>query len=264
MSFYGVYDLSRSSSSHCSTDSLFGGELCCLQHRKGYRFSIDAVILAHFVRMKKGCRLLDLGTGCGIIMLLLCYRHRNLLLEILGLEYQRGLADLARANIEQNDFSEYCRAVLGDVRQYSALVGAETFDVVVCNPPFYRLGHGRTSKDEEAFLARHQVSGSLEDFLKAGFYALKNRGTMYFIYPASQLVDCICCARRLGLEPKLIRFVYSYPDFGADASLALLSCTKNGGTSVEVMPPLFVYREKNGSYSREVSEYYLNNQDLRK
>jgi tRNA1Val (adenine37-N6)-methyltransferase len=240
-----------------SRDSLFDGELTCYQHKAGYRFSIDSVLIAHFVEVRKGDRILDLGTGSGIIMLILLYRW-NVLQEIVGLEIQESLAVLAARNIAVNGLEGKGRVVNGDLKNIQCLIPPESFDSVVCNPPFYKCGSGRESDNMEERLARHQCLAGLDDFLWAAALSVRNKGSVYCVYPADQLAHFICIAANCRLAVKRLRLVYSYPDSG-DATLALIHCRKNGGTGSRVLPPFYIYKEKNGAFSPEMLELYRRN-----
>jgi tRNA1Val (adenine37-N6)-methyltransferase len=245
-----------------SCDSLFDGELLCYQHRKGYRFSIDAVLVAHFVEVGESDRILDLGTGSGIISMILLYRWRNKVSEVSGIELQQGLADLARKNFQSNDFDQLGRIIQGDIKGIDRLIKPESYDTIVCNPPFYSPASGRTSRNPEARLARHQILATLHDFLRASAFAVKNGGTIYFVYPAERLCEFITFAGIFRLEVKKIQFVYSYPHKAAAARLILIECAKNGGKGTAILPPLYVYGEKNGRYSSEVREFYRKNKEV--
>lgn len=237
-------------------DTLFDGRLKCLQNKGGYRFSIDSVILANFIVPVKGDAILDLGTGCGVIPLIIGFRWGNIVQSITGLEKQDSLVALARRNIAINEFDPFCRIIPGDVKTFSQHVDREVFTKVICNPPFYRRGTGRTNKNEEALLARHQVSATLEDFVSAAAGAVKNRGLTYFVYPAERLTELVILSKKYKLEPKQVMLVYSYPLPDKNAELVLIKCLKNGGSGVEIMPPLYVFEEKNGNYSADMKRYY--------
>ncbi|MGW8195379.1 MAG: tRNA1(Val) (adenine(37)-N6)-methyltransferase [Desulforhopalus sp.] len=242
-----------------SRDSLFNGELICYQHRHGYRFSIDAVLLAHFIDIGHGDRVLDLGTGCGVVSLILLYRHYQNLAESYGLEMQHGLWLLAKKNVQVNGFSEKCTMIHGDLRRNHNDIPSESFDRVVFNPPFYRSRSGRTNTVEEIKLARHQVLAGLDDFFAAAAVAVKNRGTVSCIYPAEKIGEIITCAARHRLEAKRIRFIYGYPGAGDPARLTLVHCLKNGGPGAEILPPLFIYTKKNGDFTPDMQSYYRSN-----
>ncbi len=240
-------------------DTLFDGDLICYQHTAGYRFSIDAVLVAHFAEVRKGDRVLDLGAGCGVIMLILLYRWQEWLKEIVGIEVQESLADLAARNLEANGFEGMGRILKGDIKNILDLVAAESFDAIVCNPPFYQSGSGRQSGNTEAKLARHQCLATLDDFLQASAAAIRNRGSVYCIYPAEQVAQFFGLANRYRLEVKKLQFVYGYPQDEGDARLVLIHCLKNGGPGTKVLPPFFVYREKNGAFSPQMQKLYGKN-----
>ncbi len=236
-----------------SRDSLFDGKLVCMQHKGGYRFSVDAVLLAHFIEPGQGMRLLDLGTGCGILPLIVFFRYSAYSPSCVGIEIQPGLVKLAQKNFIANSYTA-ASVIEGDICTIKALVKEESFQQVLCNPPFYPAGSGRVSRSREAAFARHQHYGGLVEFLRAARFALVNRGRASFIYPAERSGEFIAVARGEGLEVKRMRHVYGYP--GQLARLTLFSCVKNGRVELEVLPPLYIYTEKNGVYSDEVMQMY--------
>jgi tRNA1Val (adenine37-N6)-methyltransferase len=242
-----------------SKDSLFGGDLQCFQSTKGYRFSVDSVLLSHFVNVREKDRILDLGTGCGIIMLILLYRWGKRISDIVGVELQHNLASLARKNLQANAFASCGRIVEGDIKNLASLVAPESFDTVVCNPPFYGHGSGRQCSNDEARLARHQILAGLEDFLFASTLAVRNKGVVYFIYPAGQIATFIALLDKHRLAVKRLQFVYSYPQVNGDARLVLIECSKNGGCGTNILAPLYIYFEKNGGFTEEMQLLYKNN-----
>lgn len=239
-----------------SCDTLFGGELSCLQHREGYRFSIDPVLLAHFVAVRPGEEILDLGAGCGVISLILLYRKARQITAITAFELQEGLVRLARANCSENHFQGQMRVVAGDLRSILDFLDPESFSSVVCNPPFYAHGCGRSSSNREAHIARHQVACTLAEVVYATALTVKNKGRVYFVYPAAGLVDLLGHLARRQLIVKRLQVVYSYPDPSKEARLVLVMAVKNGGQGVVVEPPLYVYARKNGSYSETMQQVY--------
>jgi tRNA1Val (adenine37-N6)-methyltransferase len=238
------------------SNSLFNGDLICEQYKNGYRFSIDAVLLAHFVTVRKDDRILDLGTGSGIILLIILYRYNKIIRDCAGIEVQDRLFSLAKRNILNNSYLEKCTLLHGDMRKIQHLCRAGSFDSIVCNPPFYPEHTGRMSTNSEEKTARHQVRGQIDDFLAAAAHAVKNRGNVYFIYPADLLGEFILVASRYKFEVKKLRFVYSYPGSQKGAQLVLVHCSKNGGKGVYISEPLYIHAEKNGPYTPEVDEYY--------
>ncbi len=235
-----------------SLDHLFDGRLLCWQPRQGYRFSIDAVLLAHFFTPAAGERIVDLGAGCGIVSLLLAFRHAHV--RLTAVELQPTLAGLARRNIAANGFDERLRLVEGDVRRISSWLAAESCERVVSNPPYGRPAAGRLNADEERALARHELAGSLDDFVRAMAHAVKNRGRVDMVYPAARLAPLLTLLRSVRLEPKRLRMVHSYP--GDGGRLVLVEAIKNGGEELQILPPLFIYSHKNGPYSEEIQRMY--------
>jgi len=240
-------------------DTLFDGQLYCLQHRHGYRFSIDPVLLAHFVRLGTAERVLDLGAGCGVIGLILLHRHVESIKELIALELQKGLVRLIHKNSRVNHFNDRMRIVEGDLREIKKYVEPESCSAVVCNPPFYQEDSGRRSSDRESEIARHQVACDLDDVLIAAAVSVKNRGKVYLIYPAESLGILLGRAANSQLIPKRLQLVYSYPDESMAAKVFLLEAVKNGGAGMEVLPPLYIYECKNGPYTQPLQAFYRSN-----
>jgi len=241
-------------------DTLFGGRLFCLQHADGYRFSIDPVLLANFVRLGRDETILDLGAGCGILGLILLYRKSDNIRSLTAFELQAGLAELARDNIRLNKFQKQMQVMEGDLCNIKKLLKPEAFSTVICNPPFYPLGGGRPSSNKESEIARHQVACTLTDILKAAATAVKNRGRVSLIYPADGLGSLLALLPRQGLTAKRLQLIYSYPDTDTEtetgARLLLLEAVKNGGEGVEILSPFYIYDEKNGNYSEAMQRLY--------
>jgi tRNA1Val (adenine37-N6)-methyltransferase len=236
--------------------ALFGGSLVCRQPHRGYRFSVDAVLLGHFPAVRAGEAVLDLGTGCGIVGLILLFRHGYRNISVTGMEHQTELLELAAQNCIDNGYQDRFRLIRGQVEVVNRFLPAESFSLVVANPPFYRSGSGRLCGAEQATAARHQSGSGLQGFVDAAAYCLKNRGRTAFIYPASQAVELIGALTRRRLEPKRLQFIYSYPGTQATAKLVLIESVKNGGAGAHVLPPCYIYRTRNGAYSAEVQAMY--------
>ena len=234
-------------------DSLFGGELICCQYGDGYRFSVDSILAAHFCRLTGTGRVLDLGCGSGVIGLILARLHPGL--ELVGLELQQDLAGLAAMNIRANDLQARCRVVCGDARQIGCFVDAESFDLVVCNPPYRRTGSGRISRTSEAAIARHELKANLDDMLAAAAFSVINRGGVVFVYPAVRLASLVAGMQHHGLIPRRLQPVYSYPE-ADQATLVVLEGVKNGGEGCRLLPPLYIYAGKNMGYSPEMEKLY--------
>lgn len=239
-----------------SDDSIFNGDVICQQHKKGYRFSIDAVLVAHFLTPTKKSAIFDAGTGCGIIPLILMYRWKERIISIDALEIQPRLKQLAENNFCLNGVSNTCHAIEGDISSVLKRLSPEQYEHTICNPPYYKVNSGRQSVDSEVQIARHQLNGTIFDFAKGCSAVLKNRGTAVFIYPAELSVELFNALTESRLEIKRLQYVYSYPGNTDGAVLVLVECMKNGGGGVKVLPPFFIYNEKDGDYSTEMQHLY--------
>ncbi|MEJ2032908.1 MAG: methyltransferase, partial [Deltaproteobacteria bacterium] len=172
-----------------SRDSLFAGQLQILQPRQGYRFSVDAVLLAHFITPKRNERLLDLGTGCGILPLILSYRHPEL--TGVALEIQPRLAALARENLARNGLAAAWQVEEHDFRGLAGFLPAGGFDWAISNPPYRSAGTGRRNPLVEEAAARHELTADLPAVVAAMRHALKNGGRTALVYPAARMAALI-------------------------------------------------------------------------
>ena len=215
-----------------SVDAFMEGRLRLIQSKGGYRFSIDAIFLAEFVSTKPGNVVVDLGTGCGIIALLLLQKRP--IRYALGLEIQRDLADQARRNVLLNGAEGRMGVILGDIRRPPFAPG--TADVVVCNPPYRQKASGRINPDPQRALARHEMRASLDDILGAANKLLRAKGTLAIIYPASRLTDLLVRMRGFDIEPKRLRVVH--PDTAREAKRVLVEGNRGGRRGMKILPPL--------------------------
>lgn len=244
--------MAEASGRQLTDDTLFAGRLSCRQHRDGYRFSVDAILLAHFFIPRPAETVLDLGCGCGVILLLLAYRWPSL--KLTGLELQPQLAALARRNVADNHLAGRITIVEGDLRSCGNLFKPGQFQRVVCNPPFYRHEGARLNLDPERRLARHEVAADLGEVVAAVGRLLHKGGRVDLVYPAERLAPLLAALRGAGLEPKRLQVVHSYP--GGPGKLVLVEGLKGGGEELEILPPFFIYREAGGEYSAEMARCY--------
>lgn len=244
--------MAEASGRQLTDDTLFAGRLSCRQHRDGYRFSVDAILLAHFFIPRPAETVLDLGCGCGVILLLLAYRWPSL--KLTGLELQPQLAALARRNVADNHLAGRITIVEGDLRSCGNLFKPGQFQRVVCNPPFYRHEGARLNLDPERRLARHEVAADLGEVVAAAGRLLHKGGRVDLVYPAERLAPLLAALRGAGLEPKRLQVVHSYP--GGPGKLVLVEGLKGGGEELEILPPFFIYREAGGEYSAEMARCY--------
>ncbi len=232
-------------------DSLFGGQLKILQPIRGYRFAVDAVLLAGFCTPAPTDVVVDLGTGCGVIPLILAYRQKGK--RIFGIEIQENLDTLAKKNVEINEMESKVEIIHGDFKQIDRYFSPECADLVVSNPPYRKLNTGRINPGKELALARHEILATLDDVLGASRYLLKTRGRLGLIYPAFRLGYLFSRAIEKGFQPKKLKIVYSSP--GQTARLVYVEAVKGGGEELHVDPPFFIYQD-NGEYSPEMNRLY--------
>lgn len=222
------------------------------QPEKGYRFSIDSVLLADFAAPYCGKSVLDLGTGSGVVLLLLARRCVDLR-QGAGVEIQRSLWEFACRNIEENGFSDRLRAVLGDLRETLPGLSPRSFDLVVSNPPYRKIGEGRRNPDPRKEIARHEVSCTLADLFSAAGNYLSRRGRFAFVCPAARLPEAFALGARTGIAPEVLRFVHPHADEPANRVLAA-GIRKEWADPV-VLPPLVVYSARR-RYHPEVEEIF--------
>jgi len=222
------------------------------QPARGYRFSIDAVLLADFAAEYCDRTVLDLGTGCGIVLLLLA-RMRPSLRRGIGVEVQRELWEFARRNIEENGFGEVLAAVHGDFREPQPGLSPGAFDLVVCNPPFRRLGEGRRNPDPQKEIARHEVRCTLADVFGAAGRTLSAQGRLAMIGLPERLPEILSCSAAAGIFPEKLRFVHPYAD--RPANLFLFAGSRRRPPDLSVLPSLAVYASS-GRYHPELERIY--------
>jgi tRNA1Val (adenine37-N6)-methyltransferase len=234
-----------------TTDTFFGGKLRIKQEAEGYRFSIDAVLLAHHVSPRAGERLLDLGTGCGIIPLILAYRNPEI--TAIGIEIQNELADLAISNVNANQMRNRITVLHLDMRDLKPAMIDGPADVVVCNPPYRSQNSGRLNPDAQRAIARHELKVSLIDVLETARRVLRTDGRFLTIYPAQRVAELLFQMHLAGIEPKFMRAIHSRLE--EKARLILIGGKKGAQTGMTIDPPLIIYAEE-GGYSKEVQRMF--------
>jgi tRNA1Val (adenine37-N6)-methyltransferase len=240
--------MEKKTSSDETLDTLFDGKLSVIQSKTGYRFSLDALLLAHFTSVRRKERVVDLGTGNGVVALILAALEPSV--EVVGVEIQPEMAERAARSAALNDLTGRVAIVQGDVRAARRLFPAGSFDVAVANPPYRRLASGRINPNGEKRVARHEIEAKLRDFLRAGAYWLRRGGRISVVYPAARMADLIYAMREERLEPKRMRLVHSFER--SEATLVLAEGVKGGGSELKILPPLIVYT-KERKYTPEMS-----------
>lgn len=232
-------------------DEILDGRLRVFQSKKGYRFSLDSIMLAHFVSLKTRSRAIDLGCGNGIILLVLAKCFPNA--HFVGLEIQEKLAYLARKNSQMNDLANRVNIVSGDARHIKNIFSEHSFDTVIFNPPYRKLNSGRINPLQEKAIARHEIIGSLKDFLSASKHLLKPAGKVFTIYPATRFVELVHLFRNSNIEPKRIKLVYS--DNFSEAEFTLVEGRQGGREELRMEPPLFIY-DQDQNYTPAMSAIF--------
>lgn len=218
------------------------------QRKEGYRFAIDAILLADFVKIKPNDKnIIDLGTGSGIIALLLTKRFIHT--KITGVELQKGLFELAKENVRLNRLETQVHIENIAIKDIKRSFKAEGFDSVVSNPPYRRFKTGRINPAEEKAIARHEIKTNLEEIIKISKYLLKAKGSLFLIHLTERLAELIYLLKEYKIEPKRMRLVYSRE--GEDAAFVLMEGAKGSREGLKIEMPLYIY-DKNGEYTDEV------------
>jgi tRNA1(Val) A37 N6-methylase TrmN6 len=228
-------------------DPILGGALTIVQPASGYRFSLDSLLLGSFAEARARDRVLELGSGCGVIALMIAGRRNPR--EIVGLELQSELVALARRNLELNGFPNG-RMIEADLRaRHIDQVEPASFDYVVANPPYRGLRQGRESPQPGRHLARGSGGATLSEFLASAARYSRSQGRVAMVFTASRLAELNGELRAHGLEPKRLRFVHPYID--RPAGVVLLEARKGGRCETRIAPPLIIWRAR-GRYSEEL------------
>lgn len=235
---------------------MFGGQVVCHQYKDGYRFSIDPVLIAHFMQIKNDSVILDMGTGCGIIPMILSYRNKKIRKKIHGIEVQESLYELAVKNVLLNNMEEEIEITQGDFYTLDNYYSAELFHYIFINPPYYKNHSGRVNEKEQIKIARHLPENGVDDMLESCRKVLCNKGKLAIVFPASESFFLIEKLAAYNFKLKRMQFVYSYPEKRKEAKLVLVEAVKNGGYGVKVLPPFYVYEMKNGQYTKEMLQMY--------
>ncbi len=225
-----------------------------IQHPGRFCFGMDAVLLSSYAKVKKNERALDLGTGTGILPLLL--EAKNAGMHYTGLEIQEESADMARRSVLWNGLEEKIEIVTGDIKGAARRFGAASFEVITTNPPYMIEEHGLKNENEALYIARHEVLCTLKDILDESSRLLKVKGRFYMVHRPFRLPEIFLKMCACGIEPKRMRLVYPYID--KEPNMVLIEGQKGGNPRLKTEPPLIIY-EKNGEYTKELLEIYGGN-----
>ena len=232
-------------------DEIGFGSLKVVQNPDWFCYGIDAVLLADFAKKKERAKITDLGTGTGIIPLILC--HKAAPEKVIGVEAQTAVAELAKKTVAMNSLEDRIEILNCNVTEAVEMIGKQTQDVVVSNPPYMAKGEGLECDIREKAVARHELLGSLEDFIACAEALLKEKGDFYMIHRPHRLVDVVTLCRAHRLEPKWMRFIQ--PSAGKKPNLFLIYCVKYGKPELKFQAPLCVY-DADGCYTQEIMKIY--------
>lgn len=218
-----------------------------IQHPGRFCFGMDAVLLSSFAKVKKREKALDLGTGTGILPILLAAKNGGE--HYTGLEIQQDSADMARRSVLYNGLESKIDIITGDIKEAALRFGAASFEVITTNPPYMLGGHGLSCKNEALHIARHEALCTLDDILRESAKILKVKGRFYMVHRPFRLPEIICKMCAYGIEPKEMRLVYPFAD--KEPNMVLVGGIKGGNPRMKVGAPLIVY-EREGKYTDEV------------
>lgn len=229
---------------------LLNTELCIYQDSEWFKFSLDSVLLAKFVTVNlRAKKFIDFATGNAPIPLLLSFRTKG---TIYGVEYQKCVYDLAVESVEDNNLNGQIKLINADVKYISNEFGSETFDVVTCNPPYFKTtNEDYLNANYVKSIARHEIKLKLEEVIKSASYLLKNGGNLAMVHRTERFVEIIEVMKKYNIEPKKIQFIY--PKDGLNSDLFLIEGTKNGKVGLKLLSPLIVHKSDD-SYTDEVKK----------
>ena len=246
-------------------DDLEYNNLKIIQNEKGFCFGIDSVLISDFARdIKNNSKGVDLGTGTGIISILLASKTN--LSKIIGIEVQEDVADMAKRSVKLNNLQDKIKILNINIKEIlsnkkeknilendTEILKRDSFDFIVTNPPYKKLETGKINESEYKYISRHEITATLEDFVQVSKYLLKDKGSIYMVHRPERLNEIIENLRKYRLEPKRIRFVY--PKVSKDANLVLIKAVKYANSFLKVEKPLIIYNE-DGSYTDEILKIY--------
>ena len=234
-------------------DDLGINDFKLIQDTDSFCFGIDSVLLSDFAKqdIKANSKVLDLGTGNGIISILLCAKTK--LSEIIGVEIQKNSADLAYRNSKLNNLEDKFKIINCDLKNIEDFICNNSIDSIVTNPPYKPLSTGKTNDNEAKLIARHEIKCNLEDIITVSSKMLKNNGSFFMVHKSERLADIIFLLKKYKLEPKKIRFIY--PNINKESNLVLIKSVKSARPFLKIDSPLYVYNP-DGSYTNEILKIY--------
>ena len=223
-----------------------------IQNEKGFCFGMDSVLLSDFAKnMKNNSTVLDLGTGTGIIPILLCGKTN--LKKVVGIEIQQDVANMAKRSSQLNNLQDRFEVVNTNIIDLKNIYEKQSFDVIVTNPPYKKENTGITNENEAKLISRHETTANLEDFISISKDLLKDKGEFYMVHRPERLVDILSLMRKYKIEAKILKFVS--PNKNKEPNLILIKGIKNANSFLRVEKNLYVYNE-DGKYTNEILKIY--------
>ena len=222
-----------------------------IQNPSKFCFGMDAVLLSGYARVKRGEKVLDLGTGTGIIPILMEAKTDGK--HFYGLEIQDESVDMAKRSVLLNGLEDKIDIVKGDIKEASEIFGQASFDVVTSNPPYMDNLHGILNAEEPKAIARHEIKCTLEDVIREASRVLKENGRMYLVHRPFRLAEIFSCMNKYRLEPKKMRLIYPYID--KEPNMVLIEAIKGANAMIKIDKPLIVYDEP-GKYTQDILDIY--------
>lgn len=233
-------------------DDLEFNNLKIIQNEKEFCFGMDAVLLSDFAKdIKQNSKIIDFGTGTGILPILLSGKTKNT--EIIGIEIQEQMAEMATRSIKLNNLENNIKIINNDIKNLNRILEKNSFDAVVTNPPYKENNTGLKNNYEGKIIARHEIKCNLEDIISMSKYLLKDKGCLYMVHRPERIIDICELLRKYKLEPKILKFIY--PKAGEKCNLILIKAVKNAKKFLKIEKPLIIYKN-NGEYTDEVLKIY--------
>lgn len=222
------------------------------QNNDMFKFSLDSILLPNFVTINKNVKnILDIGTGNAVIPIVLSLKTKA---KITGVEIQKDVYELAVKSIKYNNLDKQIKILNQDIKEYANINETETYDLITCNPPYFKVGNNsHFNISEYKVIARHEVKLNLEDILKISRKLLKNNGTLALVHRPERLIDILTIMRKYNIEPKKIQLVY--PNLGKEANILLIEGIKNGKPGLKILEPIYAHN-KDGSYTNKIKKYF--------
>jgi tRNA1(Val) A37 N6-methylase TrmN6 len=222
------------------------------QDSEWFNFSLDSVLLANFVNIKKNTKkILDIGTGNAVIPIILSTKTTA---EITGVEIQEDIYKLGQLSISENGLDSKIKLICTDIKQYAKNQESDVYDIITCNPPYFKIcPTSHLNENIHKMYARHEILLNLQELMQVSKKLLKNNGSLYLVHRPERLIDIIEIARKNNLEPKNIQFIY--PKKGSIANMLLIELTKNGNSGLKILEPLYVF-ENNNKYTKEIEDKF--------